>query len=59
MLERLVARQLVAYLDANRLLPSTQSGQSWVCDGHIVRPLAKLLLLLVCSRASRTLRSAT
>jgi len=25
MLERLVARQLVTYLDANRLLPSTQS----------------------------------
>jgi len=26
MLERLVARQLVTYLDANRLLPSTRSG---------------------------------
>ena len=44
-LERLVARQLVTYLDANCLLPSTQSGfrRGYSTETAITRVLSDLL----------------
>jgi len=45
MLERLVARQFVTYLDANCLLPSTQSGfrRGYSTETATIRVLSDLL----------------